>query len=259
MPFYSNKSGNKVAAHASEVELDIRKKLRRMCADFQAFVSDVEWNVNNSFLFTSRQSLSRLLYFNDLYKLVIGKPGVICEFGVQFGATLSLLTNLRGIHEPYNYTRHVVGFDTFSGFAASLNDEEKRAGWSAGDYSVPEGFEEYLSALLTTHEQNAPVSHRTKFELVKGDVTETFVPWLDANPHIIVALAIFDMDVYAPTKHVLERVISVMPKGGILAFDELNCAVFPGETQALREVLGTRNLALQHNPHNPLQSWCVLG
>jgi hypothetical protein len=61
-------------------------------------------------------SISRLLYYDTLYKKIIGKSGVICEFGVQWGAGLSTLLNLRGIYEPYNHTRKVFGFDTFEGF-----------------------------------------------------------------------------------------------------------------------------------------------
>lgn len=87
---------------------------------------------------------------------------------------------------------------------------------------------------------------------------ETFEPWLKENPHVIIGMAIFDMDVYAPTKYVLERILDVMPKGGILVFDELNCNLFPGETQAVKEVLGIANLRLQNNPHNPLQAWCII-
>lgn len=49
-----------------------------------------------------------------------------------------------------------------------------------------------------------------------------------------------------------------MPKDGIFVFDELNCGLFPGKTQAVKEVPGMANLRLQHNPHNPLQAWCVI-
>lgn len=43
------------------------------------------------------------------------------------------------------------------------------------------------------------------FELIKGDATETIDKWLDNNPGASIALAIFDMDVYAPTKGVLQK------------------------------------------------------
>jgi len=252
------KTPGKVLTNKSEQEKTDLQKLRSASAQFEDFVSDVQWNLNKSFLFTTRQTVSRLLYLNQLYQEIIGKPGMICEFGVQYGSTLAALTNLRGIYEPFNFSRKIVGFDTFEGFTSDLTADEKKHGWASGDYAVPADYPDFLSELLQLHEQNAPIPHKKKFELVKGDVTKTFDGWLAANPHAIVAMAIFDMDVYAPTKYVLERVLSVMPKGGVLVFDELNCEGFPGETQAVKEVLGISNIRLRQNPHNPLQAWCVI-
>ena len=41
--------------------------------------------------FITRQTIS-ILYFNEIYKLIIDIPGVICEFGVQWGSGLDFLT-----------------------------------------------------------------------------------------------------------------------------------------------------------------------
>jgi hypothetical protein len=258
MAFRENVTGTKVASIAQDSELQIRNDLRTLSTQFTDYVNDTEWTANTPFLFTNRQALSRLLYLNDLYKLIIGKPGVICEFGVQFGATLSLLSNLRGAYEPYNFARKIVGFDTFEGFTSDLTEAERNIGWTEKDYTVPADYQDFLAQVLSLHEKNAPIPQVNKFELVKGDVTKTFEPWLEENPHVVVGMAIFDMDVYAPTKFVLERILKVMPKGAVLVFDELNCHLFPGETQAVDEVLGIANLKLQHNPHNAFQAWCVI-
>jgi hypothetical protein len=63
-----------------------------------------------------RNSLARIIYYHDLYQKCLNTPGVICEFGVHWGAGLSTLLNLRSIIEPYNHSRHIFGFDTFEGF-----------------------------------------------------------------------------------------------------------------------------------------------
>ena len=47
-------------------------------------------------------------------------------------------------------------------------------------------------------------------------------------------------------------------RGTVLAFDELNCAEFPGETLALREVLGLSAHALRRDPNTPLASYLVI-
>lgn len=44
-----------------------------------------------------RNALSRVLYLHELYKEIISVPGVICEFGVHWGASFSTLLNLRNI------------------------------------------------------------------------------------------------------------------------------------------------------------------
>jgi hypothetical protein len=44
----------------------------------------------------------------------------------------------------------------------------------------------------------------------------------------------------------------------VLAFDELNVPEFPGETLAVREVLGLSRYAIRRDPASPLTSWLVV-
>ena len=48
------------------------------------------------------------------------------------------------------------------------------------------------------------------------------------------SLLYLDFDLYEPTKCAFPR----MPKGAVVAFDELNHAAWPGETMALLDTLG---------------------
>lgn len=215
-----------------------------------------QWNIHN-LVTLKRQSLSRILYYSDLYQKILDIPGVICEFGVQWGATLTQLINLRGMYEPFNLSRKVFGFDTFSGFP--VMDEKDGNICKVGDYSTAENYEETLEKILAIHESFSPLPHIKKFELIKGDASLTIDPWLKNNPHAIVSMAIFDMDIYKPTKDVLEKIIPRLTKGSLLVFDELNCQHFPGETMAVNEVLGLNNIALRRHPHQPYCSWAVFG
>jgi Macrocin-O-methyltransferase (TylF) len=215
-----------------------------------------QWNYHMS-VFTKRQVVSRLLYQDFLYQKIVPVPGVILEFGVHWGATIATLINLRGIYEPYNHSRTIVGFDTFSGFPGI---DAKDGGFSkSGDYSTSDGYEDELSRILTIHESFAPIAQIKKFDLIKGDVAETLPTFLEDNPHIVVAMAIFDMDIYAPTKSALERIIPRLTKGSLLVFDELNCRHFPGETQALDEVIGLNKLRLQRVPNQPFCAFAEFG
>ena len=194
--------------------------------------------------------MSRILYYNQLYQKIIGVPGCILEFGVQWGATLAQLISLRGIYEPYNYRRHIYGFDTFEGLA---NTDKLKDGnqLDDGDYQVYKGYEDKLEEILKLHEQNCPISHIKKFSLIKGDASLTSKEWVKNNPHAIVSMAIFDMDIYKPTKDTLKTIKPKLAKGSLLVFDELNCKQFPGETKALDEVLKINNLKLHFYPHQP--------
>jgi hypothetical protein len=215
-----------------------------------------QWNYHFS-VFTKRQVISRLLYQDFLYKKILTVPGVILEFGVHWGATIATLINLRGIYEPYNYSRYIYGFDTFSGFP---DVTEKDGGFSkSGDYSTSVLYEDELEEILSIHETFAPITQIKKFDLIKGDVRETLPAFLEANPHIIVAMAIFDMDIYSPTKSALSLVLPRLTKGSLLVFDELNCRHFPGETQAVNEVLGLNNLHLQRVPNQPFCAFAEFG
>ena len=72
-------------------------------------------------------------------------------------------------------------------------------------------------------------------------------------------MAIFDMDIYKPTKDALKAIKPRLTKGSILIFDELNCKEFPGETEALNEVLGLNNIKLKHYPQQPSRAWAIWG
>jgi hypothetical protein len=216
----------------------------------------MHWNVHGVAVL-KRQSLSRVLYYADLYRQVVGVPGVICEFGVQWGATLSLLINLRGMYEPFNHSRTIVGFDTFTGFGRI--DARDGALPSVGDYTTPRGYEKTLERLLELQESFCPLPHLRKFELVKGDASKTCPAWLERNPHAIVAMAILDMDVYRPTRDVLRAILPRLTRGSLLVFDELSCAHLPGETAAVQEVLGLNRLTLRRSPHQPHCAWAVYG
>jgi hypothetical protein len=197
--------------------------------------------LQNLGLYLSRQSLSRILALSEIYQKIVPIHGNIIEFGVRYGSLTSLLVSLSGIYEPYNYTRKIIGFDTFSGFPEiSKEDSNKYVEHKVGDYGVcstGDVYKKSLEDILKCHKSNNPLGHVSEVELVKGDATKTIVEYLDKNPHTIISLAYFDFDIYKPTKECLLAILPHLTKGSIIAFDELNCPQFPGETIALKEVL----------------------
>jgi len=223
-------------------------------ADINRDAFGAQWN-HHSTVFLKRQILSRLIYQDMLYRKIINVPGVICEFGVQWGATMAALINLRGIYEPYNHSRTIHGFDTFEGFPGV--SAEDGSALATGDYATSKGYEAQLEEILTLQESFSPLPHMKKFELIKGDVTKTLPSWIRDNPHVIISMAIFDMDVYEPTKAAITAVIPRLTRGSLLVFDELNCRHFPGETLAVMETLGLGKLRLERFPHQPFCAFAV--
>lgn len=212
--------------------------------------------LDNLGLYLTRQTLSRILFMQKLYEMIVPVHGVVMEFGVRWGQNMALFSVLRGLYEPFNYNRRVIGFDTFEGFPSV--DVEDGAAVRKGDYAVSAGWKEELESILAFHEQNAPIPHKRKFELVQGDATKTLPAYLAAHPETMIALAYFDFDLYRPTRDCLEAILPYLTKGSVLAFDELNCPEFPGETQAVREVLGLSRYAIRRDPNNPLVSYAVI-
>jgi hypothetical protein len=115
-----------------------------------------------------------------------------------------------------------------------------------------------LCKSLNYHESESPIAHKKKFELVKGDATRTLEEYLQRQPETIVALAYFDFDIYLPTRRCLELIKDRVTRGSVVAFDELNCPEFPGETLAFQEVFGFGRYAIKRSPLNPLCSYIVI-
>ena len=214
--------------------------------------------LNNIGLFTKRQELTKTLFFADLYRKFLPVHGVIMEFGVRWGQNLVTLTNLRGMLEPYNYSRKIIGFDTFAGFPSVHENDGDHSIIKKGAFSVTDGYEDYLSNVLNYHEMESPLSHIKKHELVKGDATVELETYLKKHPETIVAFAYFDFDLFEPTKKCLELLKPYLTKGSIIGFDELLDPQFPGETVALRESLGLQNLAIQRMHYGGIQSYTII-
>jgi hypothetical protein len=206
-------------------------------------------------LFLRRGDVMRLLFFTELYRKIIDTHGIVMEFGCRWGKNLSLMTALRGIYEPYNHNRRIVGFDTFDGLKGVSGADGASPLVREKAYGTATGYEGYLEQVLTALEAECPIPHIRKFEIVKGDVRETVPAYLARNPQTVIALAYFDMDIYEPTKAALEAIRPHLTKGSIVGFDEMNWAAFPGPTLALKEVFGLGAYKICRSTLQPIPGW----
>ena len=67
-----------------------------------------------------------------------------------------------------------------------------------------------------------------------------------------------DFDLYEPTRVALKHFLPRMPRGAVVAFDELDNPLWPGETQAMLEFLEEYRLRLKRCPFDPYISYAVL-
>lgn len=244
----------KVAGHSRNSEVQMREQFFK---DFKQCPIPSSEMLSNLGLFLNRQTLSRILFMHEMYQKIIDVHGVVMEFGVRWGQNLALFESFRGMYEPYNYTRKIVGFDTFSGFPSVDAKDGDNSVIDVGAYSVTQGYKDYLEGILDYHESESPISHIKKYQLVEGDASQTIEQYLTDNPETIIAFAYFDFDIYEPTKNCLEAIKGHLTKGSIIGFDELNCATFPGETIAFKEVFSLSKYKITRSPQNPYMSYIV--
>jgi hypothetical protein len=249
------KEGYTNVVRGSTKEVEARQQLLELFK--QSPIPDDEMLVNLGLYFRSTQ-VAKILYLDELYRHIVKLPGIIIEFGIWWGANLALFESLRSVHEPYNWTRKVVGFDTLKGYPSIAPTDGTSIHAKVGGYTVSEGYEDYLRRMLDAHEADNVMSHIRKYDLVKGDVTHTVDKYFEDNPEVIVSLAYFDLALYEPTKKCLEAIKPHLVRGSVIAMDELNSRDFPGETIALKEVVGLQKCEIRRSRFLPDRSYLIV-
>tara|TARA_B100001093_G_scaffold84653_1_gene76217 strand:- start:26242 stop:27003 length:762 start_codon:yes stop_codon:yes gene_type:complete len=220
---------------ANELEKEYSKKIEDFL--FQNDGKKLEQlNIDCFPNFTTTNLIRKIFVRYELYKKILNIHGDIYECGVGYGPGFFSWMHLKNIFEPYNHLRKIIGFDTFEGFEkivdqdkSSLNNEElTKNGLKANVYNQ-------LVELMNTKSKLYPNPHLKQNFLIKGDVSETLDVYLKNNTQTIVSLLFLDFDLYEPTIHVLRRVIPLMPKGSIVAFDQINHDFWPGESVAVKD------------------------
>lgn len=214
--------------------------------------SGFDWN-SDFLVFLRRQTISRVLYLASLYQMVLEVPGYILEFGRRWGPSFSVFSGLRGIYEPYNYTRGIYGFDTFEGFQGVSEHDSDEA--EEGSLSSDPNHVGALNKILSLLALDSPLPNLHETNAVKGDIRETLPAWLDENPHAMIAMVIFDMDIYLPTREALDLVVPRLMGNSLLVFDEFSTKSFPGETLALLEKVAPGEFNFQRSPLAPTSAW----
>jgi len=217
----------------------------------------VEIKLENFTKYVRRQHLKRFLAMYEVFKLVLPVKGSVVECGVFKGFGVMAWAKLSAMLEPENLTRRIYGFDSFEGFPeVGPKDANAVAQHQIGGL-MADSYDELIE-LIAQYDQDRFLGHIDKVHLIKGDVCQSIPPFLEKHPHLMVSLLFLDLDLYEPTKAALEGFVPRMPKGAVIAFDELDNPMWPGETEALWDSLGISKLRLRRMDWDPYISFAVL-
>jgi len=259
----SNNQGShqqKLGHHSAKQTSTEINVINELCDSFERSRLSLAHRLMNFPRHVRRQDTARFLAKYEIFKKVLHIHGSVIECGVFCGGGLMAWNHFSAILEPYNHTRKIIGFDTFSGFP-EIAEKDMQHGSSEhlhiGALQVSDNIVEEIQSLIAIHDRNRPLGHIPKVELVAGDACQMIPKYIEDNPHLLVSLLYLDFDLYPPTKATLEYLYPRVVKGGIIAFDELNCSEFPGETIALLETLDLKHAELHRFPFDPYISYLV--
>ncbi len=202
----------------TEVELEVGKSLENI---FVNCPDRIEMKLENFPKYVRRQHLKRFLAMYEIFKLILPVKGSIVD-------------------------------------CASVSDEDRAgAGVAApGDFQTT-SYDELLE-LIRVYDQDRFLGHLPKVELIPGDASKTIPQFVQRNTHLLVSLLFLDFDLYVPTKVSLEQLVPRMPKGAVLAFDELDNPIWPGETKALLDSFPVNRLKIQRLEWDPYIGFVIL-
>jgi len=238
----------------NQAEKQVGKKLAQVFTESQ---ESIETKLENFPKYIKRQKLTRLLALYEIFKKILPIKGSIIECGVHRGFGLMTWANLSAILEPVNLTRRIYGFDTFSGFPSlTKTDKNKSANIKKGGLSADSYHE--LKKLIKIYDNNRFLGHINKVQLIKGDAVKTIPQFIKNNQHLVVSLLFLDFDLFEPTKIAIEHFYPRIPKGGVIAFDELDNPIWPGETMALLKTIGINQLKIERLDFDPYIGFVVI-
>lgn len=239
----------------TEVEEDFYHKLNDIVDN-----TDKLGIIQSPFLYATRQQVTTFFTRFELYKLTQESSikGSFVECGTNHGNSLMMYYHFLSIFEPYATNKKIIAFDSFAGFP-SIHEMDKPNAKAAGEVGdLQTRGKDYLQNVINTHDKNRAVSHISKVELVQGDASKTIPKYVKDNPELVISFLYLDFDLYEPTVAALKYLLPLVPKGGLVGFDELASKRWPGETTAVKELLDLNNIEIKTFQYDPNVSYFIV-
>jgi len=238
----------------TEAEKETGRNIEKI---FNACTDSVDTKIENFPKYVRRQKLKRFLALYEIFKMVLPVKGSIVECGVFRGFGLMSWAKLSACLEPENLTRRIYGFDTFAGFPSYTDKDHNKTAMPEKGALSADSYDELL-ALIGEFDRDRFLGHIDKVHLIKGDLVDTIPHFIEEHQHLLVSLLFLDVDLFEPTKTAITSFLPRMPKGAIIAFDELDNPQWPGETLAMLSEFGTTKLRLQRLEWDPYISYALI-
>lgn len=223
--------------------LNLSKLLRRnMKEKLFGFEKNNCFEYENGFYITSHNTrISKIISHYELYKMILGLPGHIVECGVYKGTSLIRFAVFREMLES-PYSRKIIGFDIFGKFPKSGDKD---------DIAFVEKFEDEGGEGMSKIELEKVLMHKNiaNVELIQGNILESVPDYVNNHPEMKICLLYIDVDIYEPTKIILENLFEKVVKEGLIIFDDY--ATIAGETRAVDEFLKNKKIEKLPFSHTP--------
>jgi hypothetical protein len=196
----------------------------------------------------------------ELYKKILNLHGSIVECGALGADGVFAWAHFAEIFEPYNHLRKIIAFDSFSGFP-SVAREDKSSKTTQNFLTVGGLKSDNLNSILECRKifnLNRPLKHIERIELIQGDAIQTIPTYIEKHPETLVSLLWLDFDLFEPTKIAIKSFLPRMAKNSIIAFDELNHPLWPGESVAYLQSLDIAKYTLHRFPFGSTVSFIEL-
>ena len=237
---------------SEKIESSLNKEI------FESNPSPLETKLDNFPKYARRQTITRFLALYEIFKLALNVKGSIVECGVNSGFGLMSWAKFSAILEPVNLTRRIYGFDTFDGFPSVSEKDISTKSTDVKKGGLCENSFDELNSLIKIYDSTRFIGHVEKVSLIRGDATITIPNFIENNKHLLISLLFLDFDLYEPTKVALDNFLPRMPKGAIIAFDELDNPLWPGETLAMLEKHKINQFNLKRFEFDPYISYAIL-
>ena len=210
---------------------------------------DKKWDYENGYFLTCDTSrIGKFINQLKIYEQIVDLPGDILEFGVYKGASIVRLLSFRDLLET-PASRRIFGFDAFGEFPNELEKEADR------DFVKKFEDEGGLGISKVDLEKLLKLKGIVNYELIEGDINATLPSFIESHPELRVSLLHIDVDVYEPSKLILELLWDRIVQGGIIMLDDYGTVM--GETLAVEECFKGKKVKLSKFPYYKVPSYIV--